>query len=161
MVGFGNPYPGNPLLHRILSHHPGQSSGRVNSICNLRPHHLPLGSPSRQALHFPAGAVPKDGPSAGITIASAMYSQFTGKRMSPKFAMTGEITLTGEVLAVGGVREKVLAAKRHGIRTVILPADNERDVLLLDPAWTRGLRFLYVATFADVLATCFGIKKKS
>jgi len=112
-------------------------------------------------VHFPAGAVPKDGPSAGITIASAMYSQFTGKRMSAKFAMTGEITLTGEVLAVGGVREKVLAAKRHGIRTVILPAENERDVLLLDPAWTRGLRFLYVATFADVLVACFGIKPKS
>ncbi len=103
-------------------------------------------------VHFPAGAVPKDGPSAGITIATAMLSRLTGRRMRPRTAMTGEISLTGEVLPIGGVREKVLAAKRHGVRRVVLPRENLRDIQQMDAAWTRGLEFVYVARFADVVA---------
>jgi ATP-dependent Lon protease len=95
-------------------------------------------------VHFPAGAVPKDGPSAGITVATAMLSRLTGRAMRPRTAMTGEISLTGEVLPVGGIREKVLAAKRQGVRTVILPRENRRDVEQMDAGWTRGLRFAYV-----------------
>jgi ATP-dependent Lon protease len=103
-------------------------------------------------VHFPAGAVPKDGPSAGITVAIAMLSRLTGRVMHPRTAMTGEISLTGEVMPVGGIREKVLGAKRQGVRTVILPAENRSDVVELDPTWTRGMRFVYVERFEQVIA---------
>ncbi|MCX8229799.1 MAG: endopeptidase La [Planctomycetota bacterium] len=106
-------------------------------------------------VHFPAGAVPKDGPSAGIAIATAMISQLSGKPMKAKMAMTGEITLTGEVLAIGGVREKVLAAKRLGIKTVLLPEENKRDIEQLDDGWTRGLTFVYVRSIEDVVRAVF------
>lgn len=106
-------------------------------------------------VHFPAGAVPKDGPSAGITIACSMISLLSGRRLHARLGMTGELTLTGEVLPVGGIREKVLTAKRRGIRTVILPAENERDVGQLDPEWTRGLRFVYVRRMEEVAAAAF------
>ncbi len=106
-------------------------------------------------LHFPAGAVPKDGPSAGITIASAMLSQLTGRRLKPRLAMTGEITLTGEVLPVGGIREKVLAAKRYGMRQVVVPEENRRDVKLLDPNWTGGLKFHFVSHYDQVFGAVF------
>jgi len=107
-------------------------------------------------VHFPAGAVPKDGPSAGLTIATAMLSRLTGRRMRPRTAMTGEISLTGEALPVGGIREKVLAAKRHGVTTLILPRENRRDVEQMDAAWTRGLQFHYVDRFGDVVPLVFG-----
>ena len=106
-------------------------------------------------IHFPAGAIPKDGPSAGAAIATAMLSRLTGRNMKAKTAMTGELTLTGEVLPVGGIREKVLAAKRLGVKTVILPVENERDVLLLDEGWTRGLTFHYVRHFEEVMNIVF------
>ncbi len=106
-------------------------------------------------VHFPAGAVPKDGPSAGAAITCAMLSRLSGRRMNARTAMTGEITLTGEILPVGGIREKVLAAKRLGVKTVLLPAENERDVLLLDPEWTRGMRFVYVDRFEQVAEAAF------
>ncbi len=106
-------------------------------------------------VHFPAGAVPKDGPSAGAAIACAMLSRLTGRRMKARLAMTGELTLTGEILPVGGIREKVLAAKRMGVKTVLLPAENERDVLLLDPEWTRGLSFAYLDRFEQAVAAAF------
>ena len=107
-------------------------------------------------VHFPAGAVPKDGPSAGIAIACAMLSRLRQKAQRARLAMTGEITLTGEVLAVGGIREKVLSAKRLGCKTVVLPAENERDVLELEEAWTRGLKIHYVERFEDVVPLVFG-----
>ena len=106
-------------------------------------------------IHFPAGAVPKDGPSAGITIACAMYSRLTGRRMKARTAMTGEITLTGEVLAVGGIREKVLAAKSRGVKTLLLPSRNRSDVSQMDVEWTRGLTFHYVDHLTDVLELVF------
>jgi ATP-dependent Lon protease len=79
-------------------------------------------------VHVPSGAIPKDGPSAGVTVAMALISTLTGRRVNPDFAMTGEISLTGLILRVGGIKEKVLAAKRSGIRHVVVPAENEVNV---------------------------------
>jgi ATP-dependent Lon protease len=79
-------------------------------------------------VHVPSGAIPKDGPSAGVTVAMALISMLTGQRVNPEFAMTGEITLTGLILPVGGIKEKILAAKRSGIRHVVVPAENEVNV---------------------------------
>jgi ATP-dependent Lon protease len=106
-------------------------------------------------LHFPAGAIPKDGPSAGITIATAIISLFTGQKVSSKVAMTGEITLKGRVLAVGGLKEKMLGAKRAGIRRIIVPESNQKDVADIPDDIKRGMRVIYVAHLDDVLEHVF------
>ena len=101
-------------------------------------------------VHFPAGAIPKDGPSAGIAIAGGLLSALSGRKIASDIAMTGELTLVGEVLPIGGVRDKVIAAHRLGIRRVLLPAENRRDVDELKPDLVKGLKFAYVDTFEDV-----------
>lgn len=103
-------------------------------------------------IHFPEGAVPKDGPSAGVTMATAMASVYTGRKVRGDTAMTGEITLTGEVLPIGGVKEKVLAANRLGIKQVLLPEKNKRDLEELPESVKNKLHFVYVKNVDDVLA---------
>ncbi|MBI5373747.1 MAG: endopeptidase La [Sphingobacteriales bacterium] len=102
-------------------------------------------------IHVPEGAVPKDGPSAGVTMMTAIASAITGKRVKPFLAMTGEITLRGQVLPVGGIKEKVLAAKRAGLKEIILCWQNEKDVQEIDSAFIRGIKFHYVKTMNQVL----------
>ncbi|MFY9548726.1 endopeptidase La [Miniphocaeibacter sp.] len=102
-------------------------------------------------LHFPEGAVPKDGPSAGVSIITALVSALSGKKVSHNIAMTGEITLRGRVLPIGGVKEKVLAANRYGIKNIILPKANEKDVELIPNKIRKLLQFNYVETIDEVL----------
>ncbi len=102
-------------------------------------------------VHFPEGAVPKDGPSAGITVCTAMVSALTGQSVRRDVAMTGEISLRGRVLPIGGLKEKTMAALRHGIRTVIIPKDNERDLELIDPIVRKSLNFISAQTVDTVL----------
>ena len=102
-------------------------------------------------IHIPEGAVPKDGPSAGVTMATAMLSAITGTPVRADVAMTGEITLRGRVLPIGGLREKSIAAKVAGIRTVIVPEKNRRDIKELDKEITKDLKFVYASTMADIL----------
>ncbi len=102
-------------------------------------------------VHVPAGAVPKDGPSAGITMLTSMASLFTQRKVKPRLAMTGEITLRGKVLPVGGIQEKILAARRSGIKEVILCSRNRRDVEEIEKGYVRGMTFRYVNTVDEVL----------
>ena len=102
-------------------------------------------------IHIPEGAVPKDGPSAGVTMATAMLSAITGTPVRADVAMTGEITLRGRVLPIGGLREKSIAAKVAGIHTVIVPEKNRRDIRELDKEITKDLKFVYASTMADIL----------
>lgn len=102
-------------------------------------------------IHVPEGAVPKDGPSAGITMMTAMTSALTGRKVKPFLAMTGEITLRGQVLPVGGIKEKVLAAKRAGLKEIILCWQNEKDVQEIESDFIKGIQFHYVKTMAQVL----------
>jgi ATP-dependent Lon protease len=102
-------------------------------------------------IHVPEGAVPKDGPSAGVTMMTAIASALTGRRVKPFLAMTGEITLRGQVLPVGGIKEKVLAAKRAGIREIILCASNEKDISEIEPEFIKGIKFHFVKTMNQVL----------
>ncbi len=101
-------------------------------------------------LHVPEGATPKDGPSAGITMATALISLATGKRLPRKLAMTGELTLTGQVLAVGGIREKVIAARRVGIRELILPSACQRDYDELPDYLKKGMTVHFAQRYQDV-----------
>ena len=103
-------------------------------------------------VHFPEGAVPKDGPSAGIAITNAMVSALTGTPVKPGIAMTGEVTLRGRVLAIGGLREKTMAAKRSGIKTVLIPAENEKDLEEIDQTVRASLQFIVVDHVDQVLA---------
>ncbi len=103
-------------------------------------------------IHVPAGAVPKDGPSAGVTMTSAIASLLSGRPIKPALAMTGEVTLSGKVLPVGGIKEKVLAAKRAGIKTIILPERNRKDLMEDIPAELRkGMSFIFAKNVAEVL----------
>lgn len=102
-------------------------------------------------IHVPEGAVPKDGPSAGITMMTAIASALTGRKVKPYLAMTGEITLRGQVLPVGGIKEKVLAARRAGLRDIVLCWQNEKDVEEIQPEFIRGISFHYVKTMSQVL----------
>ena len=102
-------------------------------------------------VHIPEGAVPKDGPSAGITMATAMLSAVTGKKVRADLAMTGEITLRGRVLPIGGLKEKLLAAKNAGIQTVLIPKENTADVEELSSEITKGLEIIPVETMEEVL----------
>jgi ATP-dependent Lon protease len=102
-------------------------------------------------IHVPEGAVPKDGPSAGITMMTSIASALTGKRVKPYLAMTGEITLRGQVLPVGGIKEKILAAKRAGLKEIILCWQNEKDILEINSSFIKGIKFHYVKTMQQVL----------
>ncbi len=102
-------------------------------------------------IHVPEGATPKDGPSAGVTMLTALASAFTGRKVRPYVGMTGEITLRGAVLPVGGIKEKVLAAKRAGLRELILCWQNEKDVQDINPDYIKGVKFHYVKTMNQVL----------
>ena len=102
-------------------------------------------------LHFPEGAIPKDGPSAGITIATSIVSVFTQKRVRKNLAMTGEITLRGKVLPVGGIKEKILAAKRAGITDIIISEENRKDIDDIDAKYLEGVTFHYVKSVLDVM----------
>lgn len=102
-------------------------------------------------IHVPEGAVPKDGPSAGITMMTALASALTGRKVKSYLAMTGEITLRGQVLPVGGIKEKVLAAKRAGLKEIVMCYQNEKDVLEINPEFIKGMKFHYVKTMQRVL----------
>jgi ATP-dependent Lon protease len=102
-------------------------------------------------VHVPEGAIPKDGPSAGVTMVTSLASALTKRKVKPRLAMTGEITLRGKVLPVGGIKEKILAARRAGINDLILSADNKKDIEEINPIYLEGLSFYYVKTIQEVL----------
>ena len=107
-------------------------------------------------LHFPEGAVPKDGPSAGVAITCAILSTLTGKPVDNNVALTGEVTLRGNVIPIGGLREKSLAALRSGIKTIIVPEENRKDVDELPEEVKKGLKIVYMKKVDDALPYLFG-----
>ncbi|MDR1459801.1 MAG: endopeptidase La, partial [Bacteroidales bacterium] len=102
-------------------------------------------------IHVPEGATPKDGPSAGITLLTALLSTFTKKQIRPNLAMTGEITLRGKITPVGGIKEKILAAKRANISTIVLPVANQNDVDDIEQEYIKGIEFHYFENMSDAL----------
>ncbi|MGC4089071.1 MAG: magnesium chelatase domain-containing protein [Polyangiaceae bacterium] len=112
-------------------------------------------------MHVPAGAIPKDGPSAGVTIATALVSAMTGRLVRKDVAMTGEITLRGRVLPIGGVKEKVLGAHRAGIRHIILPKANEADVDDVPSEVQAELEFHFAETLSDVLSVALADSREA
>ena len=106
-------------------------------------------------VHVPEGAVPKDGPSAGITMVSSMVSAFRNNKVKSGIAMTGEMTLRGRVLPVGGIKEKILAAKRSGIHTIVISEENRKDVEDINPVYVKGLSFVYVKSIDEVIDYIF------
>lgn len=132
------------IAYQYIKAHPELIGLRTEDITNKDIH-----------LHVPEGAIPKDGPSAGITMVSSMASAFKGKSVKHGIAMTGEMTLRGKVLPVGGIKEKILAAKRAGINTIILSAENEKEIKDIKEVYIEGLTFHYVKTMEDVLKFIF------
>lgn len=134
----------------------------TTALAYIQAHNEELGISTEQIenhnihIHVPEGAVPKDGPSAGITMLTAMVSAFTGRKVKPFLAMTGEITLRGQVLPVGGIKEKILAAKRAGMKDIVLCIQNEKDVLEINPNFIKGLRFHYVQHMEEVIEIALG-----
>jgi ATP-dependent Lon protease len=112
-------------------------------------------------IHVPAGAIPKDGPSAGVTMATAIASLVRGETVADDVGMTGEITLTGQVLPIGGIREKSLAAQRAGLKRVILPRENEAELVELPPETRESLEFIPADTIEDVFAAAFNGRRAS
>ncbi len=110
-------------------------------------------------VHVPEGATPKDGPSAGITMFTSLVSSFTQRKVKEKIAMTGELTLRGKVLPVGGIKEKILAAKRSGINEVILSKQNQKDILEINEKYVKGINFYYVDTLKEVIDIALLTKK--
>jgi ATP-dependent Lon protease len=102
-------------------------------------------------IHVPEGATPKDGPSAGITMLTSLISLFTQRKVKPRLAMTGEITLRGKILPVGGIKEKILAAKRANINQIILCEENKKDILEINEKYLKGVTFHYVSEMSDVI----------
>jgi len=111
-------------------------------------------------IHVPAGAIPKDGPSAGITIATALASVLTGRPVSKNIAMTGEVTLRGRVLPIGGLKEKTLAAKRMGIKKVIVPRRNRKDLDEIPKYIKKDMEFVFADTMDQVLKVALRPEKK-
>jgi ATP-dependent Lon protease len=154
-------YPGNGRL--VLTGQLGdvmkESAQAALSYIRARARHLGIqDSDFRRGdlhVHVPAGAIPKDGPSAGVALAMSMISLLTGRPVRPDVAMTGEITLRGRVLAVGGIKEKMLAAHRAGIRTVVLPKRNEKDLADVPAAAKEGMDFVFVDTVREMLPAVF------
>ncbi len=134
------------------------------ALSYLKAHAAEYGIPSEKFeennvhIHVPEGATPKDGPSAGITMLTSLASAFTGRKIKPYLAMTGESTLRGQVLPVGGIKEKVLAAKRAGIKDIVLCVQNEKDVEDINKDYIKGVRFHYVNEMREVLE--FALMKK-
>src|SRR6185437_77166 len=112
-------------------------------------------------IHVPAGAVPKDGPSAGVTMATAIASLVRGQPVADDVGMTGEITLTGQVLPIGGLREKSLAAQRAGLKRVVFPRENEPDLDDLPPETRKAIDFVPADTIEDVFAAAFDGKRRA
>jgi ATP-dependent Lon protease len=109
-------------------------------------------------IHIPAGSLPKDGPSAGAAMFAAITSLIMGRKIDPKLAMTGEITLRGHVLPVGGIKEKVLAARRAGIRKILLPRENEKDVKDIPDNVKEELEFKTIDTVEDLIKETLGLE---
>ena len=110
-------------------------------------------------IHVPEGATPKDGPSAGITMLTSLVSLLTQKRVKKNLAMTGEITLRGKVLPVGGIKEKILAAKRSNIKEIILCKENKKDIDEINQTYLKGLKFHYVSEMREVIALAITSQK--
>jgi ATP-dependent Lon protease len=123
----------------------------------VKAHHTELGIDAEKFktndlnIHVPEGAIPKDGPSAGITMLTSIVSSYTGRKVKERIAMTGETTLRGRVMPVGGIREKILAAKRAGISNIILSEENKKDLADIRQEYVAGMNFSYVKTNEDVL----------
>jgi len=135
----------------------------TTAMSYIKAHHEELGIDNKLFaendvhIHVPQGATPKDGPSAGITMMTALCSVFRGKAIKPGIAMTGEITLRGKVLPVGGIKEKILAAKRAGLKKIIMCKENEKLVRQIDPAYIKDMSFVYVEEMQEVLQEALGI----